>query len=702
MYIDKNNRFFQILLVLILSCLVYAYVIFVEHSILLQDFSFMKFIGYFSFKKFLLILFVFSIVFYIYFDDYKKEKVLSFIYSYRIPLLFLILIVCVIFQIHGSSINELNFFNIKHNLLFGVSREIRADEFNVNTMLAFSQYINNFSYFGDIVRAVPTDMFLVYGQPVWDIGMIFKPFLIGYLFLNPGQGLSFFWVSRLLVLLLVSFEFGRLLANDNKKLALAYSLLITFSPLIQWWFAINGLVEQLIFGQLGVLLIYFYMKTTDYRKRLLIGLAMVIVVGGFGFVLYPSWQIPFAYVFAMLAVWIFLKHRHEFSYGKKDFIIILLSFAILTVLMAHILTTSLETIKIYLNTAYPGNEVFNGMGVATYFFNYVPSIFFSVMPDNIPLNVVDTSAFCDFFPVPLILAFIVLAYQKTKDKLLYGLLALYFIMVIFYFVPLPDFILDITLRGHVRNIRLYSVIGFLGILILIRSIASLKELKPKKLIVMSSFILSLIIVYLSTFSYQGYYMTWMLVILIVFYTAFISIIFMSSSTKGKKIFFIACIVLAFLTGALVNPVDHGTDVVYESNYIHEVENIVHSNPNGVWVVQDLYFNSLLPVGAKTVNSVNTYPDLDKWHSLDSSHQYENVYNRYAHIAIILQNGSETQFALMSPDFIHVLLNVNDLHKLNVSYFATPNDLEKFSNENVTFVKIYSEGPYKIYNVKYYS
>ena len=360
MFINKNNKVLQVFLVLLVSCLVYAYVIFVEHSLLIQEFSFMKFLGYFSFKKFIFILVAFSILFYILFDDARKRKALDFVYSYRIPLLFLILIVCVIFQIHGSSINELNFFNVKHNLLFGVSREIRADEFNVNTMLAFSQYVNNFSYFTDIVRAATTDMFLIYGQPVWDIGIIFKPFLIGYLFLNQAQGLSFFWVSRLLALLLVSFEFGRLLTNDNKKLALAYSLLITFSPLIQWWFAINGLVEQLIFGQLGVLLINFYMNTTDYRKRLLAALAMVIVVGGFALVMYPSWQIPFAYVFVLLAFWIFLKNRKNFLFNKKDLLIIVASLAILGVLMAHVLSNSLETIKILMNTAYPGNEVFNG------------------------------------------------------------------------------------------------------------------------------------------------------------------------------------------------------------------------------------------------------------------------------------------------------------------------------------------------------
>ena len=43
------------------------------------------------------------------------------------------------------------------------------------------------------------------------------------------------------------------------------------------------------------------------------------------------------------------------------------------------------------------------------------------------------------------------------------------------------------------------------------------------------------------------------------------------------------------------------------------------------------------VGAKTVNSVNVYPDLDKWHVIDPNGQYEEVYNRYAHILVDFQN-----------------------------------------------------------------
>lgn len=111
---------------------------------------------YFHLKK-LIVLFILSfILFRILYDNELRQKVLDFIYKYRYFLSVLIIAVCVIFQIHGSSINELNLFGIKHNLIAGISRSMRSDEYLVNTMFAFSQYHNGFGYFSDIVRATPS------------------------------------------------------------------------------------------------------------------------------------------------------------------------------------------------------------------------------------------------------------------------------------------------------------------------------------------------------------------------------------------------------------------------------------------------------------------------------------------------------------------------------------------------------------------
>ncbi|MBE6504613.1 MAG: hypothetical protein E7Z73_02555 [Methanobrevibacter millerae] len=427
---------------------------------------------------------------------------------------------------------------------------------------------------------------------------------------------------------------------------------------------------------------------------------MIICIGGFLIVFYPSWQIPFAYIFVMMAIWIFLKNKNNFSYNKKDLLIIIASLAIFGIIMLHILNNSLDTIKIIMNTAYPSSDRFNGGGEWSYLFNYLASIFFPLTDVNVPLNVVENSVFIDFFPVPIILSLIVLIYQKTKDKLLYGLLALYFIFLIFYFIPLPDPIISLTLRDHMKTTRLFNVVGFISVLILIRSLASLKEIKAKKLIIIASAILSVVVVYLSTLLYHDYYHMWMIIALVIIYAITFSSIFMAHSKKGKTMFLICVILISFTAGFLVNPIDYGTDVVLENDFINQVEFIVQQDPNANWLASDIPINYLLVAGAKTVNSVNVYPDLDKWHILDPNGENEEVYNRYAHITVDFQNTTNTTFNLVTGDVFTVNFNVNDLEKLNISYISTTKDLELFNNENVTFEKVYQKDIFKIYHVRY--
>lgn len=696
----KDKRILNAILSIILAILLESYIVLIENANLFLEFSNHDFFNLFSVKEFLVFFVIFLIIFYILLDEAKRVKALNFIYAYRLPLAVLVIVFAVIFQIHGSSINQLNIFNVGHRPLFGVPRPIRSDEFIVNTPFAFSQYFNNFSYFSEIVRGTLTDMFIIYGQPALDIGMLFRPFLIGYLFLNHGQGLSFFWISRLVFLFLISFEFGMLLTNKNKTLSLAYSVLIAFSPFVQWWFAINGLVEQLIMGQLGVLLINWYMTISDYKKRLLIAFGLMICIGTFLLVFYPSWQIPFAYVFVLLAFWIFLKNKSQFTYSKKDLGIVLFCLLIFAVVMAHILTNSMDAIRITLNTVYPGSEIFNGDGVLNAFTYYIPTIFFPLDDTNLLLNVCEYSVFADLFPIPLILSFIILFYQKTKDKLLIGLLVLYIVLLIFYFVQMPDLVIQLTLRSKIRTPRLFPIITFIGVLILIRSMSSLNEIKNRKLIIVLSFILSAAMVYLSTFEFGTYYLSWMPIFAVILYFVIFTSSFLASSKRNQKIFLISVIALSFLTGALANPVDYGTDAIYESPFIKEVEKIVESDPDALWITQGLPTDYIITVGAKTINSVNTYPDLDKWQKLDADNHYSDVYNRYAHIKVNIQNNNSTSFELVQPDVFSVNINVNDLEKLNITYIATNQNLEKFTNNDVSFDKINQIKGYKIYRISY--
>ena len=168
---------------------------------------------------------------------------------------------------------------------------------------------------------------------------------------------------------------------------------------------------------------------------------------------------------------------------------------------------------------------------------------------------------------------------------------------------------------------------------------------------------------------------------------------------------ITVICLSFLTGALVNPVDYGTDALFESNHYKHIGEIVEKKPDGIWIVQELsiiYNNIPISAGAKTINAVNTYPSLETWHKLDPNNQSYDIYNRYAHILIdlVVDNHTPSSFELKTSDSFVVHLNINDLEKLNVTFIESVADLDKYSNDHVTFIKMYEDGKYKIFKVEY--
>ena len=118
---------------------------------------------------------------------YVAEKIFSLrevgeaaeiFYRLRYVLSGIFLLLCVLLEVHGSSIGMYGKF-LDHpelqSIIVGVPRQIRSDEYIVFTPFAFSQYFTNFSMINDIVRAAPTNMFIVYGQAVWHLAMIFRP-----------------------------------------------------------------------------------------------------------------------------------------------------------------------------------------------------------------------------------------------------------------------------------------------------------------------------------------------------------------------------------------------------------------------------------------------------------------------------------------------------------------------------------------------
>lgn len=636
-----------------------------------------------------------------------SEIVGNFVYKWRWLIACGVLIILVLFSINGSSVGSWGRYlnnNYDPGFLLGTNREIRTDEWAVNTPMAFSQFFNSnglLPYFGEVCRGTLTDMFIVYGQPVFNIAVLFRPFQWGYLILGLERGLSFFWCARLIVLFMVSFELGMIFTKKNKPLSFAYSLLIALSPIVQWWFAINGLVEVLVFGQLAVIIVYYYMNTNSLKVRAGLMAALAICGGGYILVFYPAWQVPLAYVFLALIIWVIVDNTKNCKFTPKfDIPIIGIFVAILCIGMGYILFKSGDTIVSVLSTAYPGARVECGGDASCQFFNYPMSIAYPLSDVNAVPNVCELATFFDFFPLGLVMALLIFFKEKKHDKMLIILLIFECIIGLYCVVGFPEILAKLTLLSFSSSDRAFIVIGMFNILILIRAMSLMTDKLNVWISIGASTVFTILLIYLSTSQYSlqpDYLQTWMLLPVILALGLGSYFIF----RKDNTYFAIVCVATVFLGGVMVNPIRTGVDYIYDSEIVQDIQTI-DDTQEGVWAVDSLelpIINLPIMVGASTINCTNTYPNLELWQKLDPTGANDEIYNRYAHILINITDD-ETTFELNSTDKFTVNINVNDLEKTGINYILTDRDLETFNDDNVEFSEIEEENQYKIYEVNY--
>ena len=634
----------------------------------------------------------------------KCDKILKCIFLYRFLIGLLLGALLILLEIHGSSIGL--YSNILHSpdiVLLGHNRPIRSDEWFVNTPLAFSQYFNDFQYFSEIVRGYSTDMYLMYGQAVKDWPIIFRPFHWGYLLFGPAKGLSFFWINRIIVLFLVSFEFGRIITRDKRHLSFTYAVLITFSPIVQWWFAVNSIAEILIFSQGNVIVCYKYLFSKSIKKKIFLGMIFIWVSIAYVFSLYPAWQIPCAYLFITVLISIFLNNCKQIKFTKNDLFIITTSMIIIIGISISILFKSIDVIQITKDTVYPGTRFCTTGGISffdmlKYGFNYPLGIWLPLKDITITNNC-EIARMFDFAPLGIGLAIAYLLGNNKRDYIILNLIILQCFFLAWCIFIWPAWFAKITLMYNVTN-RVILAIGVINIILLIRTIS----LWDYKIPVWIQFVLSILAsifaiytVYISGSDVFKYYIISALIV---------SSLWLFTLSRRTKLFCIITIMTVLWSGLGVNPVSKGVASIYDSSLISSIKEINKSN-GGKWIVEgnELGIQNLpIMAGAETINSINTYPVLSRWNVLDENGACKNIYNRYAHITINLFNSETNQdnakFVLNSPDHFTVNMKKDDLKKMDVSYILTKQDLRPFSDSYILFQLLEKDNEFNVFKVNY--
>ncbi len=658
-------------------------------------------------------------------------KLVEKLIRYRFLIAAALIALGVVFNLNGSSLSlwsDIAVHEEDTGLLAGRARMIRTDEWGCLTPMTLSQAYGDhpYSQISDIVRGGDTDVFMVYALPVAEPAVVFHPFHIGYLLFGSERGLSFFWCARLIVLLLVTFDFLRLLTENNILLSFLGAISIAFAPVLQWWFAINGFVEMLIFGQLIILCTDALMREEKYWKRLLYTAVIIWSAGCYALTMYPAWMIPFAYVFLAFFIWVIVKNHKGFVLKAKDALTGIGALFVLAACLFGIAWNSRETIELVLNTAYPGKRTDTGGGQAIRFFFYPGNIFFAwTHADGIPLNVCEDAMFYSFAPLGLILSVYQLIRKKGKDVLTILLFVVYGLLALYSCVGLPAFLAKITLLSMSQAIRTPVALSFIDLVLLLRSVAAIRAMRqeadaeplPKYFLPLScllSAVLSFVMVFGARIFYGPVYFSKrkVLVLAAFLFLAFLLFLLYAFDARKKRLSTPALGLVAagcaLLCGLPVNPLQHGFGDLYETDLAQEMLSITEADPDGDWVVADgtayPLTNYAIMMGAPTLNSTNTYPNIDLWEKIDPDEKYLDVYNRYAHVTVDIVDEAEgagkEKFSLAAPDNFNVNMTTEDLETLGVSYVLSREDLSKYSDSVASFLELFSGDGYHVYSLQY--
>ncbi|MBP6976091.1 hypothetical protein KBB42_00635, partial [Candidatus Dojkabacteria bacterium] len=288
------------------------------------------------------------------------------------------------------------------------------------------------------------------------------------------------------------------------------------------------------------------------------------------------------------------------------------------------------------------------------------------------------------------------------------------IPLLFFFLwmllPLPDFISKYTGLYLVPAERLLLGIGFSNYLLLLYMFSSGIYKFDKKRILDKILLLLLIIFtailtfltgkYLYSlnpklFTYPTFVTPDVKILLVTILVPTLVFLFL----KGyKKLFMIAILLFGLISTIYVNPLYKGLDVITDTdlaNYITDLS----TEDDSKWVIygDHHYAQYALANNASVLNGIHPYPQFEIWSVINPQKDYEDIYNRYAHVIFTDYETGENLLILVQNDLLVVNISPCDpkLKELDVKYvlstinFQDSSCLEKqnqFGNATIYLLK----------------
>ena len=627
------------------------------------------------------------------------KKVIDFVLEKRYWIALICLALFTVFGLSLSSMGAITNWILepeKANNIIGTYRFIRSDEYAVDTLLTAGQLHNGFARISDLIASGKTDMFFTIYVPIKSLLMLFRIYNIGYLTSSLYLGYSFAGAFKLIASLLITYEFFLILTNKKKYLSLVGTILVMASSFIAWWF--REAIEIIALGELALIALDKFMNSKDTKWKAVWTAVFSYSAISYILVLYPAWQVSFGYVFLSLAIWVIIKNFKNYkenNYNKKIDIICLVCLLIAVIVVCGIFYfTSRDAITAIINTSYPGARDETGGHGIKYLFSYLYSF---MLPFRQDFDVMEFASFMSFFPVPLIMGLVYLYKKEKHGEFILPLLVAIVLETVWCMSGMPAILAKFTMLNVVPVERCAVAVGLASIYLYIYMFANVEEKIFKQ--THAGYIVLAILIALFFIDVPTVLNTKGNLYIFVMIEALGGFLLLNIGEKNyQKLFLGFAVIVSLVSSVFVNPVSIGIKPITNTDFAKEVQKEVEKKPDAIWITENMDMvvsNYLVAQGAKTLNATQTYPEEDFWNKVlgDKAEEYKEIWNRYAHIRVmVIEEGEQSKVELASNDHINLYLTPSKLNELNIHYIVSYKDLEDVWKDGMSIQKIYSKKP----------
>lgn len=575
-------------------------------------------------------------------------------------------------KIHGSSIGIYHdfLFGTKQqdpNLLLGQPRDIRSDEWIVNTQLALAQKEAGYPRFNENLGS-GRDMSLLIDVPYKEWSAVFKPQNLAFLALPFEYAFALKWWFMFFALAASCYFFClKILGSHRQLLATLLALSFALSPFVFWWYQ-TVTIMPLVYG---FLLCIFAMRLIDRsvysaikNKWVSYGLDTAFLaysVAAFAMVLYPPFQVPVMFSVFFFILGYLLNKRSE---GIKQLLWQVLPLIIgVTIGMVFVLLfmfSRADVISSIQNTAYPGARVvLSGELNPYYVFTGIVQPFLQKMSLAMRYfaNQSEAANFISLAPfilLPCLLLVVKNFLTRNKDWLFAGMTLAVLLIFVWLFIPNVDAAFKPFFFELVPPKRMLIGLGFAGFILLILFIKKLQADKvpgfwQKRFLVPYLAVCFLVIAAVAIVTRRHWpQFASSLPLLISFCVGYMAIV---GTLLFRKFVVFGVLLLLFSAGSImfIHPVYRGIGPVQGelSNHIRAV-----SDDGESWAVvgSSTYQNMAAISGRHSLTGIQHYPDNQLWEKTFGE-EYAFFYNRYAHIVFGVDPKEKERIVLAAPDSI---------------------------------------------------